>query len=358
MKILILSRYDSLGASSRMRMLQYIPLIISSGAEIISAPLFSNSYVEEIQKDKRRFSKIFFSYLKRMKLLIFCKDIDVIWIEKECFPWIPWWFEKLFLKKNIPYFLDYDDAVFHLYDQHKHPLIKFFLMNKHPKLIKDASAIVVGNEYLFKYVQEFYNGELHIIPTAIDLNRYPYPSKRDPKNASSPIHLGWIGQHSTAYNLKFLETTFKKLSSKKNIIFSAIGINAKIEGLSMNSLPWSYETEVGHLNEFDIGIMPLVDGSFEHGKCGYKIIQYMACGLPVIASPVGVNKKIIDSGVNGILASTEKEWERAINYLLDNPELKYSMGDAGRKLVESKYCIQVTSRKLIALLHNVGQKKG
>ena len=117
--------------------------------------------------------------------------------------------------------------------------------------------------------------------------------------------------------------------------------------------PWSEATEVPLIQTFDIGIMPLTDTPWARGKCGYKLIQYMACGLPVIASPVGVNADIVEHGVNGFLADTEEEWAQAISTLLNDRELRRRMGAAGRKKVEAEYSLQVWGPKVAAMIRDV-----
>ena len=135
--------------------------------------------------------------------------------------------------------------------------------------------------------------------------------------------------------------------------FAAIGINAASLGLPMESIAWSEDTEVTSIKRFDIGIMPLVDKPFERGKCGYKLIQYMACDLPVVASPVGVNCQLVEHGVNGFLAETLEEWEQALQTLLADANLREQMGQAGREKIEREYCIQVTGPKLAKLLNGL-----
>jgi len=98
--------------------------------------------------------------------------------------------------------------------------------------------------------------------------------------------------------------------------------------------------------------MPLPDEPWEWGKCGYKLIQYMACGLPVVASPVGVNRDIVNNGTNGFLAASEQEWTSALSELLASAQMRSSMGTAGRTLVESSYCLQVTAPRLAVILRN------
>ena len=162
--------------------------------------------------------------------------------------------------------------------------------------------------------------------------------------------VGWIGQRATADFLRPLAPLFEQLRKQGKGRFTAIGIDAQQLGLPMASVPWSEDTEVASLQALDVGIMPLRDEPFERGKCGYKLIQYMACGLPVVASPVGVNRQIVEHGVNGFLAETPAEWAEALQTLLADPALRQRMGQAGRQKVEQQYSLQVTGPKLASLL--------
>ena len=151
---------------------------------------------------------------------------------------------------------------------------------------------------------------------------------------------------------------FERFTASVQARFVVIGIDAQSLGLPMESVPWTEQTEVASVASFDIGIMPLVDESFERGKCGYKLIQYMACGLPVVASPVGVNRQIVEHGVNGFLAETPAQWEQALHTLLADAGLRQRMGSAGRRKVEAQYCLQVTGPKLASLLKTAAMGKG
>jgi glycosyltransferase involved in cell wall biosynthesis len=107
---------------------------------------------------------------------------------------------------------------------------------------------------------------------------------------------------------------------------------------------------VADILDMDLGLMPLMDTPWARGKCGYKLIQYMACGLPVIASPVGVNREIVQHGVNGFLAETDSEWRTALSTLLGDPALRLTMGQAGRKMVEDRYSLQVWGPRVAEML--------
>jgi glycosyltransferase involved in cell wall biosynthesis len=118
----------------------------------------------------------------------------------------------------------------------------------------------------------------------------------------------------------------------------------------MDSVTWSEKDEVEILKTFDIGIMPLNDGYFEKGKCGYKLIQYMACAIPVVASPIGINNNLILNDINGYLAYSDFEWENYLNRLADDYDLRVKLGGNGRILVEQSYCLDVTAKQLIDFL--------
>jgi glycosyltransferase involved in cell wall biosynthesis len=278
---------------------------------------------------------------------------DLVWIEKECLPWLPAWAERLLLWSRVPLVLDYDDAVFHEYDGHRHWVIRQLLSNKHPQLIRRAEVVVAGNEYLAEYAHNAGARRVEILPTAIDLERYSQNVEGSNDEGGSTVGVVWIGQRSTSKFLRPLAPLIERLSAEGKVRFTVIGVSAYHIGLPMTSVPWSEETEVRSLMSNDIGIMPLTDSSFERGKCGYKLIQYMACGLPVVASPVGINRELIENGVNGFLAETLEDWEVSIKTLVEDCELRRKLGAAGRRKVEGDYCTKVTGPILVELLESV-----
>lgn len=354
MKLLMLTRYEQLGASSRMRFYQYLPWLREAGISVTIIPFFPDAYVRDLQRDTRKFSEVFRAYLRRIWALVNCSDYDLLWIEKETLPWLPAWFERVLLKKTVPYVLDYDDAVFHLYDQHRNPAIKALLSGKHPALMKGASLVTAGNQYLADFARRAGAVNVSVLPTVIDLERYQLNCVTRQKGNTPPV-VGWIGQRVTARFLEPYKNIFRRFLDAGLGRFSAIGIDADALGLPMTSIAWSDATEVASLASFDIGIMPLVDEPFERGKCGYKLIQYMACGLPVVASPVGVNCQIVEHGVNGFLADTPQQWEEALQTLLLDRGLRDRMGQAGRRKVERQYSIQQTAPMLAQMLIKVAK---
>lgn len=357
MKVLALTRYAPLGASSRMRFHQYLPALEAAGIQVEWAPLFLDAYVRGLQQGRRNPWEVLRAYAGRVGALRRATGFDLLWIEKEALPWLPAWLELAMVSGRIPFVLDYDDAVFHAYDQHRSAWVRRLLAGKHPALMRRAALVVAGNDYLADFARAAGAPRVEVVPTVIDLARYPAPGRGDTRAAGALPTVGWIGQRATASFLAPLAPVFERLSAEGRARFAAIGIDAAALGLPMQSAPWTEATEVASISQFDVGLMPLVDEPFERGKCGYKLIQYMACGLPVIASPVGVNTQIVDHGVNGFLASSLQEWEDALTTLLTDSGMRERMGRAGRHKVEQEYCLQVTGPRLANLLHSAAGQK-
>ncbi len=350
MKVLALTRYQQLGASSRMRFYQYLPALAVAGIQVQVVPLFSDDYVRGIQQGRRNPVDVVTAYVQRIRASRVDGQHDLLWIEKEIFPWLPALTEGFVLSRQPRYVLDYDDAVFHYYDQHRSAVVRGALGGKHRELMRGAALVVAGNDYLASYARDAGAARVEIVPTAVDLLRYSLAGVRPtPVLADIPC-VGWIGQRATADFLRPLAQLFEQLHKQGKGRFTAIGIDAQQLGLPMASVPWGEDTEVASLQALDVGIMPLRDEPFERGKCGYKLIQYMACGLPVVASPVGVNCQIVEHGVNGFLAETPAQWAEALQTLLADPALRQRMGQAGRQKVDQQYSLQVTGPKLASLL--------
>ena len=351
MKILILSRYDNLGASSRIRMFQYIPYLNLHGIEVTVAPLLGNDYLFDLYAGRRRkIRNIVMVYLYRLRKLLYSRRYDVLWIEKELFPWIPSFVEQLPKFLNVPYILDLDDAIFHSYDEHPNKIIKLLLGGKLRKVIARANWTVVGNPYIKQYANKI-TTKVSVLPSVIDRNRYSV--KKNPSPTNRFFTIGWIGSPATAGCIQKIMPVLKSFCSKYDARLLLVGAGkVDLPGVPVVSRSWSEETEVDNITEFDIGIMPLYDTAWYRGKSGFKLIQYMASGKPVIASPVGVNSEIVKNNKNGFLAETEADWLKALSILYFQPEKRLSMGKVGRKMVEEKYCFQVTAPRLLNIIRN------
>lgn len=197
---------------------------------------------------------------------------------------------------------------------------------------------MVGNGYLAKRAKKSGAREIIHLPTVIDAERYT-PSPK--LGGDSRLKIGWIGSPSTLKHLKGILPVLEKLNKKEpfNLVIIGGGESIGFSGTEI-LVPWSEEEEVKEIQRLDIGIMPLTDTSWERGKCAYKLIQYMACGLPVIVSSVGVNNEVILQGVNGFLPAHENEWISYLYQLMADKELRVQMGKEGVKTVQHHYTVQ------------------
>lgn len=350
MRVLLLSRYARLGASSRLRSYQYLPYLKEAGFEVTQAPLFGDEYVSGLYTGNISKLAVLSAYIERIKFTLKARQFDLVWAEKEMLPWMPSWIELGLFPAKVPLVVDYDDALFHKYDQHRFSVVRGMLGKKIDAIMCRADLVMVGNEYLGSRARQAGAKRVELLPTVVDAHRYGCAGKE----SNSPVTIGWIGQPSTARYLTTIAAALQKMIGLHSARVVAIGPNpSQLRELPIEVKPWSEASEVAEIQQFDIGIMPLSDTPWERGKCGYKLIQYMACGKPVVASPVGVNNEIVHHGVNGYLANTESEWCVALDELCRDAVLRERMGAEGRTIMEQKYSLQIMAPRLAVLLGSV-----
>ncbi|UVI40853.1 glycosyltransferase [Qipengyuania spongiae] len=342
--ILALTRYGSLGASSRLRFHQYADYLRAAGAEITFQALLDDDYVAGLYSGhKANKFRIMGSYLSRLHTLLTARP-DLLWVEKELFPYLPGAIEGLVARRGLKLAVDYDDAIFHGWDQT--PWRRRLLGRKLDPLLAHANVVTVGNDYLAAYACQHGAARVEWLPTVVDTERYPV----NDRSKEDIIKIGWIGSPVTAHFLPPVILALNALKNELPVRLITIGAGP-LEGIEIqhDAFPWSEETEGQLVSGLDIGVMPLDDSLFARGKCGYKLIQYMAAGRPVIASPVGVNNQIVTQEV-GRLATTTDEWISAIRELASAPVLRRRMGQAARERVEKHYSLAAAAPRLARLL--------
>lgn len=359
-RVLVLTKYGRLGASSRLRSLQYLPWLQRAGMQVTVQSLLSDDQLlARYHRGAYAALQLLQAYASRCRALLQRHQFDVIWIEKEALPWWPLWIEQGLLS-HVPYVLDFDDAIFHNYDQHSSSFVRLAFGKRLDGLMAKAALVVGGNNYLAQRARDAGTPWVEVIPTVIDLDRYP--PRANPFVAVStpakPLKIVWIGTPGNVRYLQLIREPLQALAAKHSFVLRVIGATElNIPGVQVEVLPWSENTEVQLISDSDIGVMPLQDSPWEKGKCGYKLIQYMACGLPVVASAIGVNPEIVEHGSNGYLATTPQEWVASLGQLLRDESLRMQMGFAGRKCVEKNYCIQQTGPRLAAMLQTVSTRE-
>lgn len=342
MRALFLTRYGRLGASSRLRTFQYLPVLRERGWICTAQPLFSDRYVQALYQSGSLGKFIITGYYRRIKALFTARQYDLVWIEKELFPFLPAIAERLLRHTNTVVIVDYDDALFHRYDRHRSTFVRALLGRKIDAVMRNATVVVAGNRYLKARAEKAGARRVEIVPTVVDRDRY---SPR-PKTAG-PIVIGWIGSPATSHYLQMIAKPLAAIQRSRDVRVLLIG-SGRIElaGVDIEVLAWKETQEVSMINSLDIGLMPLPDDDWARGKCGYKLIQYMACARPVVASPIGVNTEIVKHGENGFLAEGNGQWEAALTRLIEDDALREDLGAAGRLMIARKYSLQVQAPRL------------
>ena len=352
-RVLLLAKYGRLGASTRLRSLQYLPALQTAGVDVVTQSLLSDaSLTVRYQRGHYGVATVLQAYSQRVLALLGRRKFDLLWVEKESLPWWPLWLERVLLRA-VPYALDYDDADFHYYDLHRWAWVRRFFGRRLDGLMAGAALVLAGNDYLAQRARDAGARWVEVVPTVIDLARYPYERVRLPSQHTELPRIVWIGSPCTVHYLDALRAPLARLAAHTPFVLRVIGAEAfELDGVRVEARSWSEDSEVQSIRECDIGVMPLLNAPFEKGKCGYKLIQYMGCGLPVVASNVGANLEIVQDGVTGFLVDTSEDWYQALAKLLNNRDLRLQMGADGRRRVEDRYCLQRTGPLLAALLFN------
>jgi glycosyltransferase involved in cell wall biosynthesis len=356
MRILFLTRYGRLGASSRQRCLLYLDALTAAGVESRVCPFLGDDYVHRLYSGgATNIVGVLRAYVSRLLVLLQIRRYDLLWLEKEALPWLPAWVELSLLKAaGAKTVVDYDDALFHAYDQHRNWLIRRVLGSKIDRIMTSADLVCVGNSYIGRRAKAAGARNVAELPTVVDLRCYPVP-RFGPTSEERPFTLGWIGSPATSSYLYLLRSALVELGNRLQFRILLIGAAAgTLADFPVERVTWSAETEAAELARCDVGVMPLPDLPWERGKCGYKLIQYMASSLPVVASPVGVNREIVVPGETGFLAANDGDWVSSLLWLAREPALRQRMGAAGRRRVEEHYSLEVRGPELIELLHSVG----
>lgn len=342
--------------SSRIRVYDYLPLWRQTG---VTADIWAWSASDGLTEQRRNFAKL-------------CDQVmryDVVFFQRVLFS-MRQVVELRRLVKCMIY--DFDDAIYYVpssqwphwrkrrldwheafkqgyrwvvrggrYFSERKPLLD--------NILGAADGIVVGNQYLAEYAQEF-NRAVCVVPTPVDVDRFQ-PRRTCPV---ARVVIGWLGTpDGTAFveNISdSLHQICKKHGNSVIVQLCTAPKDIRLEGVRWDLLPWSLETEAIFLSGIDIGIMPLTSDGWSQGKCAYKALRYMAAGVPSVVSPVGMNKEVIREGETGFFASTTNEWFEKLSYLIDNFQKRVQVGQAARKEVISRYDRPRVFRKLMRFI--------
>ena len=217
-------------------------------------------------------------------------------------------------------------------------------------MLRYTDLVIAGNGFLKKEAEK-YHKNVKVLPTPVDAERYW--EKEDRK--SDMVNIGWIGDHGSIHYMESYKDIWEAIGRKyRNVVLTIIcDTFIETKDIRLRKVPWSHEREIDDLMSLDIGVMPLFDDLWSQGKCGFKIIQYLGVGVPAVCTPVGINRDVIEDGVNGFWAMTKDEWIEKLSFLIEDESARMKMGKEGRKKIMEQYTVQVCAPKLIEWIKEV-----
>jgi glycosyltransferase involved in cell wall biosynthesis len=331
--ILGLALYGAIAASHRVRLSQYCSGLLDANINLHIHALLDNRYLaSRLSNGTRPISPIIGSSIERLKLLLKKNRFDAAIVHCELFPLMPGWLEASLLR--FPFIYDFDDAFYLRYRSTRLALLSPLLNDKFDRIISNATIVTAGNAHLANYAKTF-NSNVMILPSAVNTDMFRPKSKK----SNTIFTIGWIGSPSTAKYLEILIDPLQKIGESTHIRLIVVGGKGPtIPNIEVLEVEWSENTEVDLINSFDVGVMPLPDDEWTRGKCAYKLVQYMACGIPVVGSRVGANIELVTHDC-GFLVDTSQQWIDALTRLHQQPELRQKMGDLSRERIVRHYSL-------------------
>jgi glycosyltransferase involved in cell wall biosynthesis len=344
-KVLFLTQTSELGPSSRYRVYQLEPWLAKLGVESVVSPaiddkLYHRLYLDSGALSSRR-AAFRAAWQRRRADLQRVGDFDAVVVQKGIFPGLYSGWERKFAARK-PLVFDFDDAIWLPRVGGSRVLRALHREKAVQNILRCAAAVIAGNDFLAEYAARF-NRNVTVVPSSVAAEAHASTTGSDV--------VGWIGSRTTLPYLKPLKPVFETLGIKPHVIAS--GDPSQL-GFEVEFRPWRLETESEELSQIGIGIAPLPDTPWERGKCGVKLLQYMSSGMPVVASPVGVNATIVTPGVNGFLATQTEEWTTALRRLVADPDLRRQLGAAGRETVAKRFTIQRAAETIASVLRALG----
>ena len=347
-RVLGLSLYGPQAASHRVRLSQFQPGLVAAGIDLQIQSLLDDAYLQRSFSGGRPSLRgLIAAYGRRLQALRHLDRFDLAIVYGDLLPFLPGWLERQLLQ--IPFTYDCDDAFFLKYRSGRLRLLQPLLGAKADRLMAAAVAVTAGNAGLATYARRF-NSTVAVLPSVVDTDQFRPVVPPPLEDSATPFTVGWIGSPSTAPYLQLLVEPLQQLAIERPLRLLVVGGPAPaIAGVEVIERPWSLEQEVSLIQQYDVGVMPLPDTPWARGKCAYKLIQCMACGIPVVASPVGANVEAVPKEC-GLLAESPEEWLAAFQCLAADCALRQRMGRAARRWVEERYSLRSALPMLVDVI--------
>lgn len=348
MKVLFLTLYPPLAASSRYRVYQFLPYLTQQGIECEVWSAVPAAWYSRLTGPGRRVPSALYHLIetpRRLMQLLDARLYDIVVVQKAVLTAYVRGFGGLLRSRARRLVLDVDDAV-HLEQPHRlgRPWSALTDPAQVRRLMRTSDLVLAGNAWL-KHEVETLGGNAAYFPTVIDTERFaPLRAHRD------DYRIGWIGNPSTSPALNTIAHPLERLPGAKVVLIGADPEAARVPGAEYR--PWSLDDEVDDIRSFSVGVMPLMKNPWDRGKCALKALQYMACGIPCVATPYGAITEIVRGGVNGLFADTPAEWTAALEQLRA-PRFRNEMGEAARAVVEERFALKDAAEDLVGLLESI-----
>jgi glycosyltransferase involved in cell wall biosynthesis len=336
-------------ASTRFRLEQFFPALRAAGIEPVLRPFLDEEGFALLYRRGAPLGKLVAAaraFSGRLADLLRSVGAAGVLVHREAAlvgpPLLEW-----LLAHVRPLIFDLDDAVWVPYASPTYGALLSRLLKAPKKAFYTLSAarrVIAGNRYLADHARRF-NTRVDVIPTVVDTGLF-VPS---PTENATPV-LGWVGTHSTLQYLRALVPALQRLTQRRKFVVRVVGATLDAPGVVVENRPWSLAREVNEFQAFDVGLYPLVEDAWSLGKSGFKAVQYMACGVPVVASPVGVTTEMVRDGENGFLAASEDEWVSRLEALLDDAALRRRLGQAGRAEAEARWSLSHHAPRFVEIV--------
>ncbi|MBD0287162.1 MAG: glycosyltransferase family 4 protein, partial [Flavisolibacter sp.] len=335
----------------RLKYEQYFTIFKEHGYEVTVSPFMSEPFQKIVYTKGNLLKKAFWTfagYVKRVGDLFRLRKYDVVYVFLWVAPFAPPLFEKLTRKLAKKLVYDIDDLIFLNPLSSTNPLVHYLRSPRnHISLMKTADHVITCTPYLDQFVRKYNQKTTDISST---INTDIYKPKLD-YSVKGKFTIGWSGSHSTSKYLHLLDDVFLELAKEQDFRLLVMGdATFSLPGVDVEALPWQEEYEVKVITRFDIGVYPLPDEEWVLGKSGLKALQYMALGIPTIATGIGTIHRIIKDGENGFLVSSKEEWKQRIRQLISDQELREKVGKKAAKTVEQHYSVNANKATYLSIL--------
>lgn len=322
-------------------MFAYLPWFAAAGVRYDLLIWQSDRFVASTRQHQVPVLEHLWNYLHQVRVLVHLlrrvRRCHTVYVQKVV---LPAWVLRFLKAGRRRLVFDFDDAMYALapgQDRGIRGWIRRRRTLQFERMLKASDLVIIENDTNRDYAGQ-YCSRLLTITGPIDTERYRPVAMRH----GGPVVLGWIGSPSTTGYLDFLGPVLQELARRGHaLVLHLIGAGPfDLPGVEVRRTPWAMDTEVNVLGTFDVGLMPLTDDSWSRGKGGYKILQYMAMGIPTVASPVGINTDLVEHGTTGFLGSSVDEWLAALEELITEPERRRVIGERARRVAIERHSLE------------------